>query len=310
MESRMNKKSRENNGHLKPSWDLHRTGLHRAEGVVTRTDSRGREVERHRLSDVVSADCIQWIPPRRTVKLILGSLLLAVASPFLIPSPGWSWILAGVFLVCAVVLVWLGRIQHLNLKFSTGRIRVRVRDVGCEAMQFAMALESLAALRRPPVPYEYKTNEEMADWDDPSLTVELAMRARGRLERDGAESLNEAERNLLALNDLTAEVNSGGFAGWVRIGDPSILHATPHALQTLGLDEAAEIVRQALSPFGEEGLSDDPEEQTKQVDAVMDEADDLWMRLGREYTVELDNEVVTRSLAYAKRHMNEVREFP
>jgi len=213
------------------------------------------------------------------------------------------------FLVNAVIPIWLCMIRHLTIEFATGRVHVRVRDAWWEAAHFAAVLEGVAVAKRPPVPYEYKTNEELADWDDPSLTVELAMRVRGRMERDGADSLNEPERFLLALYELYAEVNSGGFAGWVSYADGSILRTTPDALERIGLDEAATIVREALSPFGEDGISDDPDEQTRQVDAVTEEADDLWARLERRF-VDLDEKVVTRSLAYAKEHLGEIREFP
>ena len=122
----------------------------------------------------------------------------------------------------------------------------------------------------------------------------------------GRAALFHAERVFLAIWELEAEVNNGGFDQWLR--NPASDHAEEAVagLREIGAARAAAVCDRvfALLPGGRPGTDRDArQQQLEEADAALD-ADELEDTLGdlEEEFREVEDDLRTRLCAYMRAH--------
>jgi hypothetical protein len=77
--------------------------------------------------------------------------------------------------------------------------------------------------------------------------------ARAREAREGWDALTGDEQLVLCLGEMEAEVNNGGWEQYFLNSAGDHAHDALRALEALGADNAAGILRDAMKVFGKEG---------------------------------------------------------
>lgn len=138
--------------------------------------------------------------------------------------------------------------------------------------------------------------------EDPTqFAIALSSHVYGR-PGEGFESLTQAEQTVFCIDGLEREVNNGGFSQWFFNSAGDQARETIDALQRVGANHTAELVRRSLQPFGAEGPSRDWEQRRDQLERIGDGAEGLWNELTDafyEYTDDLT--ALLRSYADAHR---------
>lgn len=103
------------------------------------------------------------------------------------------------------------------------------------------------------------------------------------------EDMSLGEQTAYCVDELEREVNNGGFALFFlnSIGD----YAQPvvDALQRIGAAQAAQLVEQAMTPFGPTGPSTDRDARKAQIESLRGSARDLWATLSQAFFKYPDN---------------------
>src|SRR5262245_26051520 len=97
------------------------------------------------------------------------------------------------------------------------------------------------------------------------------------------DDLDEADRVLIAIWGLEAEVNNGGFAQFYFNGAGDLASFAPTALRLIGADRMAEIVTQANAMFGPEGPARSEAARQAQLSLVAPKDSNPWAQLDRAF---------------------------
>ncbi len=149
------------------------------------------------------------------------------------------------------------------------------------------------------------SNEELEDYGDADLVVDLVDRIRPRYDEGGLEALNEPERIILAVYDLYSYVCNGGFGMWIFDIGGDLAHGTPSYLETIGDPKVARLVRRILAEFGDDGLLD-YSLRMEQFDALEGALDETIMQCDVAFR-DLDESMHQLLCRFARSHLTEIR---
>jgi len=113
--------------------------------------------------------------------------------------------------------------------------------------------------------------------------IKLAESPQARFWKVGYDELSAAEKVFVAIWELEADVNNGGFSQYYynSAGDHA-LHA-PGALRAIGANTMAAIVEKANARFGAGGPPADRDERQGALDALAGKAEEEWLELSGQF---------------------------
>jgi hypothetical protein len=150
------------------------------------------------------------------------------------------------------------------------------------------------------------SNDELATWDPASRLVALVERTRPRYERHGLESLNGAERTLLALFDFDSEICNGGFGQWLFNTQTDLIAITPECLERIGEEHMLPLVRSVLNELQLGALMLD---SGKWLDYLQEQPEEFWHMVtdvDKSY-VPFERRMLERLWSYAEAVARQVR---
>ncbi len=115
--------------------------------------------------------------------------------------------------------------------------------------------------------------------EDTSLLVE---RARTRRAGGTWDALSDRDRILIAVWELEADVNKGGFGQYFFNSAGDLAWYVPRALRRIGASSAAEIVERANAKFGVDGPPRDQDQRQAVMKQISPDGD-LWDDLDSEF---------------------------
>lgn len=104
-----------------------------------------------------------------------------------------------------------------------------------------------------------------------------------RLWKVDFEDLSDAERVFVAIWELEAQVNNGGFDQYYYNSSGDTAFAVVGALENIGARQMAAIVRQANAVFPDGQPSSTQEKRHQQLDALSDESKAVWKQLDENF---------------------------
>jgi hypothetical protein len=126
------------------------------------------------------------------------------------------------------------------------------------------------------LPKPRPVHEVLATSDDTTFAIELSNLVFYREAAIGFEKLTDAEKTAFLIDQLEREVNNGGFIQFFTNSSGDHAGETPTALRSIGADQMAGIVEEALVPFEWVGPSSDPQVRSEQLDQLGEAAEAVW----------------------------------
>lgn len=117
----------------------------------------------------------------------------------------------------------------------------------------------------------------------------IALSERGRFWREEFDDLSHAEQVFLAIWELEAQVNNGGFDQYFSNTSGDTAFAVVDALKTIGAPEAARIVAKATSVFPGSSPPRDREQRQRLLNALPPEREAVLDSLDEEFYGYPDN---------------------
>lgn len=104
-----------------------------------------------------------------------------------------------------------------------------------------------------------------------------------RIENDGFHALAPDDRTLYFAFFFDAEIHNGGFDQFFFNSQGNFARWTVPALEAVGADRAAGLLRRAMEVFGPDGPSPDRVERWEQMDAIPPERRKGWNDLDEQH---------------------------
>lgn len=95
--------------------------------------------------------------------------------------------------------------------------------------------------------------------------------------------LTDAEQIFVCVWELEAEVNNGGFEQYFHNSAGDNSHRIIAALQSIGANLTAKIVKQAIDVFGPGGPPADQSKRQEAIEALSEEQKEVWNKLDTEF---------------------------
>jgi len=123
-----------------------------------------------------------------------------------------------------------------------------------------------------------------------------------RMEEGGLEGLTAAERTFRLVDEVLMEVHNGGFEQYFyNLGEHA--QAAVVALRELGAPRDAEILEEALTVLGPQGLLADPEARREQMAGLEPPARTAWEALSARFCDE--TQAASRQMDFVREHAAE-----
>ena len=146
----------------------------------------------------------------------------------------------------------------------------------------------------------------LAKPDDTAFAIDMSNLVFARYEQVGFADLTEAEQTVYCLDALEREVNNGGFDQFFFNSSGNTALQTLAALERLGAQHPAGLVRRAVAVFPGGQPSADRDERETQMEALPESARELWSQLDDEFYEYKDN-LTALERAYVQAHRGEFK---
>ena len=149
-------------------------------------------------------------------------------------------------------------------------------------------------------------DDALAKVDDTEFAIAMSDLVFARYEQAGFAGLTEAEQTVYCLDCLEREVNNGGFDQFFFNSSGNTAVETIPALERLGANHTAGLVRRAVAPFPGGRPSADRDERENQMEALPESARELWSQLDNDFYEYRDN-LTALERAYVTAHRGEFK---
>lgn len=130
--------------------------------------------------------------------------------------------------------------------------------------------------------------QEIAAGEARARLWEVMEKVLARADSGGVEQLSRQEKTVAAIWLLEADVSNGGFDQYFFNGSGDLAAVAPEALREIGAVDAAAIVEEAVSVFGDEGPAVDQTERQQQMVRLDPETKKVWAALDTRFVRHVD----------------------
>ena len=151
-------------------------------------------------------------------------------------------------------------------------------------------------------------DDVLREADDTAFAIALSNLVFPRWDRDGFDSLTPAEQVIYCVDALEREVNNGGFLQFFDNSSGDTSFQTVSALEAIGAQQAANIVRRAIEAFPGGKPSADREERVAQLNEFGEVIEDVWLEIDQEFYAYPDN-LATSLRRYTEANRSQFRDW-